>query len=361
MPEDLVSVIVPTFNRAYVLPRAVTSALRQTHTSVEVIIIDDGSTDGTATLVEDLWRREPRVRLVRTANQGVASARNQGIREARGAWVAFLDSDDEWLPWKIEMQVACLKALPDAGMIWTDMEGVGPDGERHPRYLRTMYSAWGARRCEHLFATSIPVRLPAPAGQGAVPAGPREVLAWVGNIYSAMIRGSLVHTSTVLLRRDCLQKVGLFDESLRPIGEDYDFHLRTCREGPVAFVDIVSIRYQLGLADRLTRPEYHLALARAFLTTISRACEVDSDRISLSRREIGDVFAEAHAWIGEAALDANDRALARKHFPISLRHRPAQPTVIRGLVKAYLPSPVLAAAKALALWLSDSLTWLTQL
>jgi len=175
--------------------------------------------------------------------------------------------------------------------------------------------------------------------------GASDALVWVGDIYSEMIRGSLVHTSTVLLRKERLERVGLFDESLRSLGEDYDFHLRTCREGPVAFADVVSIRYQLGMPDRLTRPEHDLHVARNFLATISRAIERDSERIDLSRTELRAVFAEAHAWIGEVAQLANDAATARRHFLLSLRHRPTQPRAIVGLSKACLPARALAALR----------------
>lgn len=343
MVGGLVSVIVPTYNRGGVLPLAVASALAQTHPSLEVIIVDDGSTDGTADLVSRLWGAEPRVRFFRQANRGVAAARNRGIREARGDWFAFLDSDDTWLPWKTKLQIACLTALPEAGMVWTDMEAVGPDGSSlHSRYLRKMYSAWGTRRCESLFDTSLPL-----SGLGeeiSSTVGPDDRL-WAGDVYTPMIRGSLVHTSTVMLRRARLLKVGPFDESLRVAGEDYDFHLRTCREGPVAFADVVSIRYRLGMADRITRPENDIHFAQTFLATISRAMARDSGRIHLSPAEVRKVFAEAHWWVASAALERNDPATARGHLMLSLRQRPMQPWLLAPLVKACLPPSSLATLR----------------
>src|SRR5262245_26303833 len=143
MAEALVSVVIPSYNRAYCITKSVDSALGQTHTNVEVLIVDDGSKDNTAEVVEKAYGSEPRVRYLRQENQGVAAARNYGLREARGDFIALLDSDDLWLPWKLEAQLRCLAKLPEAGMVWTDMDAINPEGQIvSRRYLTTMYSAY---------------------------------------------------------------------------------------------------------------------------------------------------------------------------------------------------------------------------
>src|SRR5262249_18289202 len=89
--------------------------------------------DGTRELIAERYRDEPRVRYIHQSNAGVSAARNHGLRLARGQYIALLDSDDIWLPWKVEAQLACLDALPTAGMIWTDMDAIGPDATaQHP-------------------------------------------------------------------------------------------------------------------------------------------------------------------------------------------------------------------------------------
>ena len=101
----LVSVVIPTYNRVDLIARSVTSALRQTHPEVEVIVVDDASTDDTPSVLAEM--SDPRLRVVRhERNEGQCRARNRGIQEAKGRYVAFLDSDDEWLPSKIERQLA---------------------------------------------------------------------------------------------------------------------------------------------------------------------------------------------------------------------------------------------------------------
>jgi hypothetical protein len=154
------------------------------------------------------------------------------------------------------------------------------------------------------------------------PSEAREAAVYGGEIYSQMIMGNLVHTSTVLLTRERFEKVRRFNEDLRLSGEDYDFHLRTCREGRVGFVNAASIQYQTGMSDRLTRPEYSIHIARNFLKTISPAIERDRDRIKLPAWMIRHVFYDAHSWIGEAALTLGDRSTARRHLFKSLMIEP---------------------------------------
>ena len=115
-----VSVVIPTYNRARVVGEAIDSALAQTHERLEVIVVDDGSTDDTAERVGR--RRDPRLRYVRREHAGVSSARNAGIAAATGDLVSFLDSDDLWKPEKIETEVAALARHPEAGGVFSDLE-----------------------------------------------------------------------------------------------------------------------------------------------------------------------------------------------------------------------------------------------
>lgn len=345
MADPLVSVVIPTYNRAARVGRAVDSALGQTHRSVEVLVVDDGSTDGTAELLARRYGAEPRVRVLVQENRGVAGARNAGLREVRGAFVALLDSDDLWLPWKLEAQLACLAALPSAGMIWTDMDAVSPEGDViAPRFLTTMYDAYRWFSRDELFESSRPLSAIAPAL--AAPLGDPAV--YLGDVFSEMILGNLVHTSTVLLRRERLERVGGFDEGLRTSGEDHDFHLRTCREGPVAYLDVPSIHYLRGAADQLTAGDANmLAAAENFLRTVGRTIERDGERIRLPRVVIEDVLAEAHEWIGSVHAERGETLAAARHLARSLR--PGHAARLGGLVAlSLLPRP--AARTLRRLW-----------
>ena len=164
MPEPLVSVIIPTFNRAYCVGKAIDSARAQTHRNTEILVLDDGSTDGTRDLIEQSYADDERVRYFFHENRGVTATRNRGLALCRGDFVALLDSDDTWSPWKLELQLACFRGHPEVGMVWSDMDAVNPGGEVVSRsYLRTLYGAyrWFPRK-EELFSQSFPLAEIAP-------------------------------------------------------------------------------------------------------------------------------------------------------------------------------------------------------
>ena len=332
----LVSIIVPTYNRAHCIARAIDSACAQTHRNLEVIVIDDGSTDGTDTLVRSRYKSDPRVRYFRQQNGGVSAARNTGFRQMRGDFVALLDSDDVWLPWKLQMQLSCFAAFPRVGMVWTDMAALGPDGQvASPRYLRTMYSCWRHYPDPRtVFADARPLRDVAPELAREV----NGAVFYSGDAFSHMMRGSLVHTSTVVLRRDRFERVKEFNEALRPAGEDFDFHLRTCHAGPVGFADIPTIQYQIGMPDRLTRQEFHLQIAQNFFRTIDPFIRLHRDDIHQPDAVLNAVLAEAHAWMGEEHFWRVEMPAARRHLARSLRYRMGQGRPWKLLAASFLPS-----------------------
>lgn len=331
----LVSVVVPTFNRAYCLARTLDSVLAQTHAELEIVVVDDGSTDETQALVEARYGAEQRLRYIRQQNCGVAAARNCGIRVARGDFVALLDSDDVWQPWKIELQLLCMEQFPELGMVWTDMEAVDPSGHVFcGTYIRTMYSSYALFPDDKLFSRSVLLRSLVPSMEDVV----GQASLRMGMVFSQMITGSLVHTSTVLIRRERLEKVRAFDEALRYSGEDYDFHLRTCRYGPVGFIDLPTIRYQRGMPDRLTRPEYRIHTATNFLRTIKPLIETARNEIHLPQRMIDGVLADAHEWIGELKFEADDMHAARYYLLTSIRYNWLQKRAWQLFMCCYLPT-----------------------
>lgn len=337
MTSDLVSVIIPSYNRAYCIATTVDSVLAQTHGNLEILIVDDGSKDATRDLIAERYGHDRRVRYIYQANAGVSAARNHGLRLATGDYLALLDSDDIWLPWKIEAQLRCLDAMPSAGMIWTDMDAIGPDGEIVARrYLTKMYSSYQRFSRDQLFRASQP--LSAIAGDLADPLGDPRV--YLGDIFSPMVTGNLVHTSTVLLRRKRFEQVREFDVELRHSGEDYDFHLRTCREGDVAYLDVASILYQRGREDQLTSHKYKIHMAENFLKTVNKALARDRARVTLPPAVLDEVMADAHAWIGETRFELGDSGQARYHLGTSLKFRPWQPRVAALLGAAILPRNV---------------------
>lgn len=191
------SVIIPTWNRRALIARAIDSVLAQTREIGEIIVVDDGSTDGTAGFLAD--RYGERVICVRQDNAGVSAARNRGLALARGRYLALLDSDDEWLPEKNERQVAFLDAHPGIGMVLCNVFRVDAAG--------SLIDVFDRRE-------QIPEDGPA--------------LRWV-------LRDPALAPLSAMMRREVYETVGGFDEGLRT-AEDLDFHLRVAARWPIGVV-----------------------------------------------------------------------------------------------------------------------------
>jgi O-antigen biosynthesis protein len=190
-----VSVILPTFNRAHVLPRAIDSVLSQSFEDFEILVVDDGSTDGTAELMARYVRWNPRVRyLVQPANGGVSAARNRAMMEARGRLFAFLDSDDEWLPEKLAAQVSFFDKAPlDVGLLYGGVRNVGAI----PWIFRPQARGW---------------------------------------ILPLLLEKNVIHaTSNVMIRREVFETIGGFHERI-PAIEDWDYWIRVAKAFAIDYI-----------------------------------------------------------------------------------------------------------------------------
>ncbi|MBX2882576.1 MAG: glycosyltransferase [Granulosicoccus sp.] len=204
-----ISAIIPTWNRASTLERAVTSVLGQTKAVEEIIVVDDGSIDATQTVLDKFST----LKILHQQNAGVSAARNAGIRAAKGDWIALLDSDDEWLPEKIEEQCQALANDADSRVCHCDEIWIRKGVRVNPKHKHRKYGGWIYRHCLPLCAIS---------------------------------------PSAVLLRRDVFDTVGWFDESL-PACEDYDYWLRLCASEPVTYIDKMLLKKYGGHDDQLSQ------------------------------------------------------------------------------------------------------------
>jgi GT2 family glycosyltransferase len=335
----LVSIIIPTYNRAGLIRLAIDSALAQTYGRIEIIVVDDGSKDNTREVVESYG--DP-VRYVYKQNGGVAAARNLGFRHARGEFIALLDSDDEWLPWKLEAQVRVLQSHPEVGMVWTDMAAINEPGELlYERYLRIFYDAHALAKLEQICEVSGSVS----DVWSEAPAEIANAPVLTGDIFSRIWLGNLVHTSTLLVRRDRLRAAGEIDIEFTPRGEDYEFHVRICSHGPVALLDAPSMLYRIGAPDQLTAPHMGIHTARSNLTTVLRWLERGGSRVTLPARMISNRLAQAYGWVGETEMLFGEWSRARKHLWQSLRYRPSQPRALMLFFFSMLPASAFRKAQ----------------
>lgn len=221
-----VSIVIPTHDRARTLPRALDSVQAQTRPADEIIVIDDGSTDVTDRLIRS---RYPQVIYRHQPNRGVSAARNHGIRIATGDWIALLDSDDAWLPDKLEHQLAAIG--PDTVLVHCDEIWYRNGVRVNPMKKHAKAGGWIYRRCLPLCAIS---------------------------------------PSAALIRRTLFDTVGLFDEAL-PACEDYDLWLRITARFPVTFVAEPLVFKYGGHADQLSRR--HPAMDRFRVRVLERMLE----------------------------------------------------------------------------------------
>ncbi|HVK12206.1 MAG TPA: glycosyltransferase [Gemmataceae bacterium] len=283
----LVSVVIATRNYGRYLAGAVRSALGQTHGDLELIVIDDGSTDDTPAVVRP-YLSDPRVRYVRTDGLGQSRAKNLGIQHARGAFVAFLDGDDEWLPTKLERQLP-LFAGPAVGVVFT---------------RRTTMDAAGVDQ---------PVA---------------DQPGFRGLVYDEFLKRNPVCFSSAVVRREVFDAVGMFDPTL-PLAIDYDLWLRVARHYAFDYVDEPLVRYRSGHGSLSGRLVERLTAVTGIL------------RRSLAMRgnaEFAAPAAQAEAWgqtcrtMGYVLRDARPRRAAGWYVRAA-RHDGAWVATLRAVVR----------------------------
>ena len=204
-----VSVVIPSYNRASLLKEAIDSVLGQDFDDFELIVVDDGSTDDTPGLLQSY----PNICVVRQDRRGVSAARNAGIRRASGRFLAFLDSDDLWLPGKLSAQMTFFKTHPKAVICQTEEVWIRSGVRVNPKRRHRKYA---------------------------------------GMIFERSVELCLVSPSAVMLERSLLDEVGWFDESL-PACEDYDLWLRIACRFPIHLITTPLVIKRGGHPDQLSR------------------------------------------------------------------------------------------------------------
>jgi glycosyltransferase involved in cell wall biosynthesis len=289
---ELVSIIIPSYNMAQFLPEAVRSVLDQTYPSIEVQIIDDGSTDDTPRIVKQ-WEGDSRVHAHRQANGGLSHARNEGIARTHGRFVALLDADDIWLATdKLCRQMLLFENRPEVGIVYSG------------------YERMDARR-------------------GPLPMGPINMhRGWVSG---ELLIENFVSASSVVVRRECFERCGFFDVSLRT-GEDYDMWLRLSAHYQFDYLPEPTIAYRIwgGQMSRDHRGRYETGIR-----TMQRFLENNPSIVdpALVRR------AWAHTYVGRGdsiLWKEKDRIAAMHDYAHALRFDPIRWLTWRAILRSLL-------------------------
>lgn len=284
--KPIVSIVIPAYNRASLLCRAIGSVLAQSFTDFELIVVDDASTDNTEEVVRGFG--DPRIRYLRhEENRGGSAARNTGIKAAQGRYIAFQDSDDEWLIEKLEKQVSLLESCDESvGVVYSGM-------------LR-----WD--------------------GQSAVYFPPAKVAMREGDISSQILDRSFIGTPTLLIRRECLERIGGFDERL-PRFQDWEMVIRLALTTHFRLVD-----EPLVIAYDTTG-----SITRNKAVSV-RAREIILDKHFAALEKNPAILAEHYCTIGHLNCLYHSATLGRSWFWKAAKARPMATKAWVGLVLSLL-------------------------
>lgn len=294
-----VSVVIPLYNAAAVIKETIESALAQTWTDREIIVIDDGSTDGSAEIVKTFGER---AQYYAFDNGGVAKARNRGIVLSHGRYIALLDHDDLWAPTKLAKQVEVLDARPEVGMVTTGIVHLDRGGQ--------------------------PLR--------KFPTGPS------GEFYQLFVKGFGPTPSAAMIRRSVINQVGGFDERFSSAGlDDHEFWPRVAQQCEIALIDEpltyhrhgdikpvqVELEHRILLNETMLQRFGHEPSKRRYLMEEKAVCLADTGKWLVQRGDLEKGRAAmreslrlcfCEAWSGKAAWRAISR-LARSYFPFATK------------------------------------------
>ncbi len=267
--EEMVSIIIPAYNRGNVISRAIQSILRQTYVWYEIIVVDDGSTDNTEERVREIG--DNRIRYIRLEqNQGASYARNEGIRRCLYDYIAFLDSDDEWMPDKLELQMDKMRqSSENVGLIYCRMRSGKEKENICPSYD-----------------------------------GPMDV-PLEGNLFPLLLWRNIIGTPSILVKRVCLESIGGFNESLRCL-EDWELILRIARKWEIGFIDKVLVEVNKS-SERVSANAGAFLLSRCYIASLYR-----QEMMQIGLRPVieKEILEKARAY----GLECETRELLKRGF-----------------------------------------------
>lgn len=333
--EPTVSVVIPTYNRAGLIAQAVRSVLDQTGIHFEVIVVDDGSTDDTRQVLEPF---NGKIRYLATENRGVAHARNIGMKASFGRYIAFLDSDDLYLPGKLALQVAFMEAHPEVGVVSTEISAMMGNTVTRDYFLQSYHGIYNRKGWS--YDDVYPV-----SGEFYSDALKNTFHYYIGSIFKKILEGPLLSTNTVLLRRNILTTVGYQNEVYRT-GEEYEFLVRICKYYKAAFLNVPTYIYRYHddqitmVASRDSREKTltEIRTEKVLLQAVLDWGVGDRRFYNENKDWINRRVAELYHCIGKKWLEIGEVNKARENFTRGNDFDPLYSNNRRGIKFSYLPN-----------------------
>lgn len=274
--EKLVSVIIPTHNRADLIVETIKSIQDQSFKNIEIIVVDNGSTDNTCEVIKSV--NYSNIKYFKMENSGgPAGPRNLGIREAKGDYIAFLDSDDLWLPDKLAKQVEILDNFSDIGLVYCNASYFGTDYYGNSTIVKKGYS---------------------------------------GDVFEKLIEKNFVPTLSVICRREVFKIVGLFDESKRIRAvEDYELWMRISKNFKFHYINQVLCKYRLHSQNLLGDDKFYSSY-KSFLA-FSSVC----NKIKLNKKQFSIGLSANYFYIAMAYLNLNNVELFKLFLKKSMKEK----------------------------------------
>lgn len=280
MPK--VSVVIGAYNAEKYIAETLESVLTQTVTDYEIIVVDDGSTDHTATVVEEYVKKHPGFKFFRKTNGGSSTARNYGLKAAEGEWIAFLDADDLWSTDKLEKQLEYAASHPGVDLVFTNA------------------AIFGERKKAELYVR------------------PDERHIKQNDMFQRLLLRNFVPFSSILVRKKAVEALGNFDEKILG-SEDHDLLLRMAQNFKLAYLDGAYVRYRVSENNKSSNQE------RRFRTTLALAEKHFDPRLMSSytfRLAWHNRLASLHYYLGYVLFEKNNFDLARQELRTAIKHNP---------------------------------------
>ncbi len=336
MVKKKISVVIPAYNAAEFIVETVESVLCQSHDNFEVIVVDDGSKDHTHELVATTFGE--RIRLLKKPNGGVSSARNMGVAEASGDYIAFLDADDIWHPDKLLVQARALELFPESGVCYSDV-AVSKNRTRGLSYPVFRDHSW---TYDDIFDGKALLRIEKEgARQG-------EYSLHSGDIFKYLMYNGMILPSASMIRRSLLEESKIAWDEADTYSEDSDYFMRLSMVTNFTYVDFPLITYRsVNTGERLSANRNNPFRIRGFLRSIEKNASAAGKRAQVNERWVRYCLSRSYRKLGYYYLSEIELKEAREPLLCALKHYSGDFTLYPMYFASFFPARLFMILKLL--------------